>query len=64
MTGIYKYGFLSVCGAVFILALYLAAYGAIDRAYAFARYMNGGMSAHDVECALDGHNRYKIDVTP
>lgn len=47
----YKVGFLSVCGALFTGTLYLAAYGAINRAEAFATYMNDGMSVHDVRCA-------------
>jgi hypothetical protein len=51
MNKVYKYGFLSVCGVLFTLTLYLAAYGAIERAEAFATYMNDGMSVHDARCA-------------
>lgn len=44
---IYKIGFLSVCGALFIGTLYLAAYGVINRAEAFATYMNDGMDVEE-----------------
>lgn len=52
MSNIYKYGFLSVCGVMFIITLYLAAYGLIERAEAFATWMNDGMSVHDARCAV------------
>lgn len=52
MIKIYKYGFLSVCGVVFVITLYLAAYGSIERAEAFATWMNGGMDVHDARCAM------------
>lgn len=45
---IYKYGFLSVCGVGAAIILYLAVYGAIERADAFATHLNGGMSPEDV----------------
>lgn len=48
---IYKYGFLSIVTAMFIATLYFACYGAINRAEAFATYMNNGMSVHDARCA-------------
>jgi len=49
---IYKYGFLSVCGAVFIITLYLAAYGAVDRAYAFAQWLYHDMPVEVAECSM------------
>ena len=49
---IYKYGFLSVCGAVFILTLYFASYGAIERAHAFAQHLNGGMPTDIAKCSM------------
>ena len=48
MNKIYKYGFLSICGAFALFILYLAAYGAVERAEAFATHLNGGMSPEDV----------------
>lgn len=50
-TKIYKYGFLSICGVVAIAILYFAGYGAINRAEAFATYMNDGLDVHDARCA-------------
>lgn len=52
MNKIYKYGFLSICGAFALFILYLAAYGAVERAEAFATWMNDGMSVHDARCAV------------
>lgn len=53
MTNIYKYGFLSLCGVFCLVLLYFAYFGAIERAEAFATWMNNGMSVHDARMAVE-----------
>ena len=60
MNKIYKYGFLSVCGVCAVITLYFAAYGAVNRAEAFATWMNGGMDVHDARCAMAFGNVMEI----
>lgn len=49
---LYKYGFLSVCGIVFVALLYLAYHGAIDRSITFAEWIYHGYPLEDAKCAL------------
>lgn len=49
---IYKYGFYTLVVPFVLFLGYCTIYGAIDRAYAFAQSLNGGMSPHDAKCAM------------
>lgn len=49
---IYKYGFYTLAIPVFLFLAYSTCYGVLNRAEAFATYMNGGFDVHDARCAL------------
>lgn len=51
-NNIYKYGFFTFTTITFVLFLYCSIYGAVERAEAFATWMNDGMSVHDARCSM------------